>query len=290
MQFLNAETDTTFAHVGCLAVLDPSTAPDGAVTLQELRALLDARLPALGPLRWRLHTVPLGLDLPYWEEVAVDLGYHVREVGVVEPGGPGELADLVGRLAGRPLDRKHPLWECYLVGGLAEGGQALYLKVHHAAVDGVSVADVLGLITDTSSSAPLAGDLSDDEQAGTPPGTLAALGRGVWNAAARSVGLVRGAPHLLPAVFDLPGARSVPGVSALRTAAGAAGLLRDDDTVALPVPPRTVFNGPITAPPRRVLLGAARAGQGGEGRARPDGQRRGARPVHHCVASVAARP
>ena len=91
-QFLNAETATTLVHVGSLSILDPTTAPGGDLTIDDLRALMASRLHLVGPMRWRLHEVPLGLDLPYWVEAEdFDLDYHVRELALVAPGGSVEV-------------------------------------------------------------------------------------------------------------------------------------------------------------------------------------------------------
>ena len=149
VQFLNAETATTPTHVGVLAVLDPSNTPGGRVSVADLRALLAARLHLVPALRWRLHEVPGGLDRPYWVDVAeVDLERHVREIELPRTGTDAALGELVGRLAQLPLERGAPLWQAYLLNGLGGGRQALYAKVHHAVVDGVSGAEVLAILFD----------------------------------------------------------------------------------------------------------------------------------------------
>ena len=88
--------------------------------------------------------VPLGLDQPYWiEDPDFDIEFHVRELALPAPGNDAQLAEQVGRLHARPLDRSRPLWELYLIHGLAGGRAAVYTKVHHAAIDGVSGNDLL---------------------------------------------------------------------------------------------------------------------------------------------------
>src|SRR3954447_7604412 len=67
-QFLAVESARTYGHVGSLAVYDPSTAPGGELTMQDLCRLVGERLHLLPPLRWRLAPVPLGVALPYWVE------------------------------------------------------------------------------------------------------------------------------------------------------------------------------------------------------------------------------
>ena len=86
-QFLALENSRQTGHVGSLAMLDPSTAPDGGFGCREVTRLLRERSAQLPPLRWRLQEVPFGLDHPYWvEEAEIDLGYHVREMALASPG------------------------------------------------------------------------------------------------------------------------------------------------------------------------------------------------------------
>ena len=148
-QFLALENDRHVGHVGSLAILDPATAPGGEVTCRSIRRLIRERLPALPPLRWRVREVPLGLDYPFWvEDPDFDLDYHVRELALPRPGSDRQLAAQVARIVSRPLDRARPLWELYVVEGLASGLVGVLTKIHHAVVDGMSGAEVMGLLLD----------------------------------------------------------------------------------------------------------------------------------------------
>jgi diacylglycerol O-acyltransferase len=148
-QFLGVESARTFGHVGVLGVYDPSTAPDGTVSAQRLRAIVAERLHLLPPFRWRLVEVPLGLDLPYWvEDPDFDLDYHVRETAIPPPGDDRQVAEVLARIMARPLDRSRPLWEVYLVHGLRDGRIGLLTKVHHAVADGVSGREILTVLLD----------------------------------------------------------------------------------------------------------------------------------------------
>lgn len=154
-QLLDAESPTMLLHVGSVTILAPPGEADAPLTIAELRQLIADRLHLVAPLRWRLRTVPLGLDLPYWEDCsAIDLGYHVRAAHL--PGGAtdSQLADLVARLHATPLDRTRPQWECHLISGLEDGRQALYTKVHHAVIDGVSGAEIMAALLDVVAEAP----------------------------------------------------------------------------------------------------------------------------------------
>src|SRR4051794_17320512 len=132
-QFLALESARQTGHVGGLAVLDPSTAPGGAVGCEDLKRLLEERLPLLPPFRWKLTEVPLSLDYPYWvEDSDFDLDFHVREIALAPPGSDAQLADQVARIVSRPLDRSRPLWELYLIHGLPQNQVAVLSKIHHA--------------------------------------------------------------------------------------------------------------------------------------------------------------
>ena len=146
--FLAMETHAVFGHVGSVCVLDPSTSPD-AVTLDKVTRLIGERLHLIPPFRRRLATVPLGLDQPYWiEDPDFDIEYHVRELALPAPGDDKQLAEQAARLHARPLDRNRPLWELYLIHGLSDGRMAIYSKVHHAAIDGVSGSELLTAVLD----------------------------------------------------------------------------------------------------------------------------------------------
>ena len=146
--FLAMETHAVFGHVGSICVLDPSTSPD-PVTLDKLTHLVSDRLHLIPPFRRRLVQVPLGLDQPYWiEDGDFDIEYHVRELALPAPGDDRQLAEQAARLHARPLDRNRPLWELYLIHGLAGNRKAIYTKVHHAAIDGVSGNDILSAVID----------------------------------------------------------------------------------------------------------------------------------------------
>ena len=77
-----------------------------------------------------------------------DIDYHVRRAAVPQPGGLRELADLAGDIAGHQLDRSKPLWEMWIVEGLADGRIGIIAKMHHSTVDGVSGAALLAVLFD----------------------------------------------------------------------------------------------------------------------------------------------
>src|SRR4051794_20616823 len=148
-QFLAMETPRTVGHVAGIAILDPSTAPGGTVTADSLCDLLEQRIHMVPPFRWRLAQVPFGLDHPYWiEDPDFDLEYHIRELALPAPGSSEQLAEQVARICARPLDRSRPLWELYVIHGVDRDKVGILTKVHHAAVDGMSGAEIMSILYD----------------------------------------------------------------------------------------------------------------------------------------------
>jgi diacylglycerol O-acyltransferase len=140
--FLYMETASVQPYVASVAVFDPSTVP-GGYSFEKVRDLVEDRLPLLPPFRWRLVEVPFQLTHPLWiEDPDFDLDYHVRRRALPAPGGDRELAEFAADVFGRPLDRSRPLWEMYVVEGLEGGRLAVITKTHHAAIDGVSGAEL----------------------------------------------------------------------------------------------------------------------------------------------------
>jgi diacylglycerol O-acyltransferase / wax synthase len=151
--FLYMESPTTFGHVSSLILFDPGET-EGA-TYEATRALFAERLHLLDPMRRKLVPVPFDLDHPYWiEDPDLDLDFHIRQTAVPPPGTDEQLAELVSRLIARPLDRSRPLWELYVIYGLADGRIAQLTKIHHAAIDGVGGAQLLANILDLEPDAP----------------------------------------------------------------------------------------------------------------------------------------
>ncbi|MFI7028822.1 wax ester/triacylglycerol synthase family O-acyltransferase [Microbispora rosea] len=258
-QFLSVESATTATHVAGVAILDPSTSPSGALTREALLALLRERLHLAPPLRMRLADVPFGLDRPYWlDDPDVDLDAHVHETTLPAPGGERELAAYVAGVHARRLDRARPLWEAHLVHGLEGGRCALYIKVHHCAIDGVSGSEILTALLDPSPQprrveAPPAPPAPASPQV---PGLLAMLAGAITRSIVQPVealcSLARTAADLdvIPVVAALPDARLV--AQAARALAGDARPLPETPPL---VAPRTPFNGPISGE-REVAFGS----------------------------------
>ena len=127
-----------------IGILDVS-ALDDEFTFELFRRVAEPRLLALSPLRYQLVDIPFKLHHPMWiENAELDFDYHLRSITLPAPGGRRELDQLIGELASTPLDRSRPLWEMYVVDGLAGGRIAVIHKVHHVLADGVASANQMG--------------------------------------------------------------------------------------------------------------------------------------------------
>ncbi|MEV4160614.1 WS/DGAT/MGAT family O-acyltransferase [Nonomuraea dietziae] len=254
-QFLSAESATTAAHVAGVAVLDPSCAPSGTITRERLAALLLERMHLSPALSLRVTEVPFGLDHPYWApDPDFSIDNHLFETELEAPGEDTQLADTVARLHERHLNRDHPLWEMHLITGLSGGRVAVYTKVHHAAIDGVSGAETLAALLDLSP------EPRSVEPPLCPPPEAPHLLDMLAGAAVRTVthparavrSLVRAAGDLdaIPVVATLPGSRLI--ARAARFVTGDERSRPDLPSLAVP---HTPFNGPISAE-RRFAYGS----------------------------------
>jgi diacylglycerol O-acyltransferase len=220
--FLAMESARTFGHVGGITVFDPSTAPGGALVIDDLRRLVGSRLTALPPFRWKLLGVPFALDHPYWiEDPDFDLDFHIRESAVPPPGTDRQLAETAARIFARPLDRSRPLWELYLIHGLADDRIALLTKMHHAAIDGVSGAEIMGTLYDLQQEAgrPRLRDVPDPEAvaagAGRQPTEAEMFIRGVGGLTRYPFRALRTLPRTLRVLPRMPGLATIPAAPTL---------------------------------------------------------------------------
>jgi WS/DGAT/MGAT family acyltransferase len=136
--FLLGESREHPMHVGGLQLYEP---PPGAGP-EFVREFTDA-LIASGEFQptFRKHpaTIMGGITPMAWAyDDEVDVDYHVRRSALASPGRVRELLELTSRLHTSLLDRHRPLWELYVVEGLKDGRFAMYCKMHHALIDGVS--------------------------------------------------------------------------------------------------------------------------------------------------------
>ncbi len=239
--FLYFETQNAPTHIGSFAIYDQSTAPEGKVTFKDILANVESRLHLAQCFRQKLVHVPLDLDHPYWlEDPDFDIEFHVRHIALPQPGDWRQLCIQVARLHARPLDLSKPLWEMYVIEGLDNveatppGSFAVMTKIHHAAIDGVSGAELATAIHDTEPE----GAPPPPEKPWVPERSPSLLEMGIRTAA-----------NNIRSPFRF--------ASAMRkTAPGLARLFRGkpDEEVENSGPvPRTRFNAPVS--PHRVVEG-----------------------------------
>jgi WS/DGAT/MGAT family acyltransferase len=146
--FLYAETPTMHMHVGMAAVFDPSTVP-GGYSFRRVRQLINDRIPLIPVFQRRLVEVPFRLGFPVWvDDPEFDIDNHLRRAALPAPGGMRELGDFAADVISRQLHRDRPLWEMWIVEGVEDGKIALVAKMHHSTIDGVSGAELLGVLFD----------------------------------------------------------------------------------------------------------------------------------------------
>jgi diacylglycerol O-acyltransferase / wax synthase len=126
-------------HLGSVAVFDGP-----APALARLTGYYVTRLSGLPRYRQRVVTSPLHLTRPAWDDdPAFDVRHHIRSMRVPAPGGPAQLSEVAADLFARHLDMSRPLWEVWLLRGLAGGQWAVLSKVHHCMVDGIGGSDLM---------------------------------------------------------------------------------------------------------------------------------------------------
>lgn len=152
--FLYMETPSQHMHTLKVAVIDPSTSPDG-YSFERVAESLRRRLHLVPSFRRRLVNVPMQLHHPVWiEDPDFDLHAHLHRAVLPAPGGHQELDDLMSQIVSTPLDRTRPLWELWAVEGLADGHVAFVAKIHHSLADGVKAAELLASVLDDSPDTP----------------------------------------------------------------------------------------------------------------------------------------
>jgi diacylglycerol O-acyltransferase len=155
--FLAQEGPASHMHIGGVIVCE-GPAPQYEEMLDHIRS----RLHLVPRYRQRLAEPPLETGRPLWvDDPTFNLEYHVRQTALPAPGSEDQLLRLVGRLMSQQLDRSKPLWEMWIVEGLAvpggaaggrrsAGGFAIVSKTHHALIDGISGIDLATVMFDLS--------------------------------------------------------------------------------------------------------------------------------------------
>lgn len=244
---LRAEGPATPLQIQMLLIYDPSTAPGGKVTFKGILEELDARLHLADVFRRRLTELPGGLHMPYWvDDPNFDLEYHVRHIGLPQPGDWRQLCIQVARLHARQIDLRRPPWEITVIEGLnavpgvPKGSFAMALKLHHCAVDGMASVQMIAALHDLAADAARPPAPERPWRPASLPSTAdlvsrTALNGALYPARAGRV-LVSNAPKLVRGLIGLPG--KVFG-----------GLVSDGSRPTFP--PKTRFNQAVS--PHRVF-------------------------------------
>ena len=154
--FFHLENSSTPMYVGSLSILRK---PRSGLSYETLLATVEQRLPQIPRYRQKVREVTLGLARPVWiDDRDFDITYHIRRSALPSPGSDAQLHELVARLGSRQLDKTRPLWEMYLVEGLARNRLAIYTKSHQALVNGMTALEIGHVIADRTQKPPAFGE------------------------------------------------------------------------------------------------------------------------------------
>ena len=149
--FVAAEDSVNHMHIGSVAIFEGPPPRFG-----DVRAVIESKLPLVPRYRQRVREAPLSIGRPLWiDDVHFSLDYHLRSTALPTDFGGRALEHLVGRVMSQPLDRMRPLWEMWVIEGLADDRWAVLSKVHHCMVDGIAGSDLLGIVLDARPDEPL---------------------------------------------------------------------------------------------------------------------------------------
>ena len=168
-----------------------------------LRARMDRASRQLPMFRQCVQPPPLRLGPPRLVQVSdLDLDYHMRRIGVPEPGTWRDVLDFAQQSEMVPFDHQRPLWEFTLVEGLQDGGSALLTKLHHSLTDGIGGMQVAALVVDPTADRPAIGTLPD-APAGRLHGQLELMAESLVDSASEMAHQAgRAARGALPAAVD----------------------------------------------------------------------------------------
>lgn len=236
--FLYGERPEWHFHVSALMLLDPSTSD--RFSYDEVVRSLEHRVHRAPQFRWKLLEAPLRLrlDRPIWiDDPDFDVRRHVHRVAVPAPADEHALGELVGRLCSFKIDRTRPLWEIWVIEGLADGRVGLLAKIHHSIIDGQSGAELATLLYDFEPN-PAPDPEPPPYEPEPAPDLTQRLALGATNAATWPLRASRFGRQLVR-----------QGVTMGRHALG------DDSPAQALQAPRTPFNGKLT--PDRAFANAA---------------------------------
>ena len=146
--FLHLESPEMPMHVGSLALFEPPPGR-GDEWFEAVKTHVAGRMHLAPVFTRKLALMPFDLANPVWiHDDDIDLDYHMRRTVLPKPGTMAQMEALCARLHSSLLDRSRPLWEFYVIEGMADGRVGFYSKVHHSAVDGQAAVAMANSIFD----------------------------------------------------------------------------------------------------------------------------------------------
>ncbi len=140
--FLHLEGPMNPMHIGGVSIFEGP-----APRFEQLEEMVAGKLSLVPRYRQKVRFIPLGLGRPVWvDDPHFNLSYHLRHSALPPPGSDEQLRRTAARIFAQRLDRTKPLWEIWMLEGLAAGRWALLSKVHHCMVDGVSATDLMAVM------------------------------------------------------------------------------------------------------------------------------------------------
>jgi diacylglycerol O-acyltransferase len=140
--FLHLEGPANPMHIGGVSIFEGPAPP-----FEQLEEMVEGKLDLVPRYRQKVRFIPLGLGRPVWvDDPRFNLSYHLRHSALPPPGADDQLRRTAARIFAQRLDRTKPLWEIWMLEGLAKSRWALLSKVHHCMVDGVSATDLMAVM------------------------------------------------------------------------------------------------------------------------------------------------
>ncbi|WP_431239793.1 WS/DGAT/MGAT family O-acyltransferase [Mycolicibacterium aichiense] len=168
------------------------------------------RILSVPRFRQVVHTHLLDLEPPEWvEDPNFDLSHHIHRAALPHPGDDQTLYRFAADVMERRLDRDRPLWECWIVEGLADGRWAVLMKIHHCIADGIATMHLFAGLSDDGEGATFATEIRAAKESTDPGGRIAGLSlnpldwvSSLWQTA---VGVTNAASLALEGVIEITG-------------------------------------------------------------------------------------
>ena len=240
-QFLYIQNGNTLTHVMAIYICDPATAPGGKVRFKDIVSHIAARIDTSPVFKRKLLRLPFDFDHPYWvEDTDFELEAHVSHARLPEPGDWRQFCIQVARHFSRPMDMNRPLWDIYILEGLdripgiAPGSYAMLTRIHHAAIDGASAAQMFVALSDSDAKGTPAIPLGPAKvDLGSPPTPVQILARAIQSNLTSPVKFMNTLMKMSPALVSAA-SKSMRETSLRESGDGQSGV------------PDTRFNAPIS--------------------------------------------